>query len=291
MSIVVTPRETSHATLIDFFCAHFPHISAAQWATRFAAGHIVCDATGAALFATSGYQPGFRIRYEREIENEPAIPFHHRVLFQDAHIVVADKPHFLPVVPSGRYVRETLLARLRASLNLPDLTPIHRIDQDTAGLVVFSVNAHERGAYQRLFATRAVRKTYEAIAPTIALPAQPVRVRLARAAQFMQAAVEDGEPNTETEMRIKSTFGADSLYELKPHTGARHQLRAVMAHLGAPIANDRIYPTLLPHLSVEAFAITPPLQLLAKAIAFTDPLTGEARSFATALALNVPLEA
>lgn len=287
MSLIVTPARSAHATLFGFLCERFPHVAAAQWRVRFATHRIVDADTGAAFAIDAPFRGHLRVQYTREIENEPSIPFAHRVLFQDDLLVVADKPHYLPVVPSGRYVRETLLTRLRESLALPALTPIHRIDQDTAGLVVFCVNAAHRGAYQTLFATREIDKTYEAIAPTIVLPPQPVRLRLARSQDFMQAVVVNGEPNTETEIALKSTYGATSRYVLRPHTGARHQLRAVMAHLGAPILNDRIYPTLLPQCAVPDFEHTPPLQLLAKSIAFRDPISQAGRVFETQFTLHV----
>lgn len=287
MSLIVTPARSAHATLFGFLCERFPHVDAVQWRARFAARRIVDASTGTALAMDAPFRGHLRVQYPREIENEPSIPFAHRVLWRDDLLVVADKPHHLPVVPSGRYVRETLLTRLRESLDLPALTPIHRIDQETAGLVVFCVNAAHRGAYQTLFAAREVDKTYEAIAPSVTLPPQPVRLRLARSQDFMQAVVVDGEPNTETEIALKSTYGVTSHYVLRPRTGARHQLRAVMAHLGAPILNDRIYPTLLPPCAVHDFVNTPPLQLLAKSIAFRDPISGQERVYGTDFTLRV----
>jgi tRNA pseudouridine32 synthase/23S rRNA pseudouridine746 synthase len=273
--------------VLAFLCARFPHVPTAQWAARFVRGEIVDEPSGGALPLDAPYVAGQRIRYARDVPDEPTLPFAHRVLYQDAHLVVADKPHFLPTVPSGRYVRETLLSRLQRELQLPDLAPIHRIDQDTAGVVLFCVRPNERAAYQRVFAQRAVDKHYEAVAPTIALPSMPVRLRLVDAQHFMQMRVVDGEPNAQTHICAVGTSadGRLSRYTLRPKTGLRHQLRITMSHLGAPIANDRIYPALQPQLPISELAHTPPLQLLARAIAFDDPVTNEKRQFSSTFSL------
>ncbi len=284
MSIVACPRAGAWQTLHAFLCARFPHITAQTWQARFIAGEIT-DTCGAVLAADSSFVTGQRIQYQRNVYDEPRIPFEAQILFQDEWLVVADKPHFLPVVPSGRYVRETLLFRLQSQLKIPTLTPIHRIDQDTAGIVAFCIKPETRGAYQTLFAKRDVKKIYEAIAPNAehVLPTaqfpMTLRTRLARSAQFMQAQTIEGEPNTETRIEIIETQGNLARYQLTPLTGARHQLRAHMASIGAPICNDRIYPTLLPQLAVEDFVRTPPLQLLAKSLIFFDPINHIARRF------------
>ena len=154
------------ATVLDGLCARFPAIERAVWIDRFARGRVL-DAAGVALAHDAPYRVGAEIRYFREVPHEPAIPFEETVLHADAHLVVADKPHFLPVTPAGPYVRETLVARLIERLGNPDLAPLHRIDRDTAGLVLFSADPASRGAYQALFRERLIHKRYEAIAPAL----------------------------------------------------------------------------------------------------------------------------
>jgi tRNA pseudouridine32 synthase / 23S rRNA pseudouridine746 synthase len=288
MSVVVCPSAGTWPTAFEFLCERFPHVPAAQWRERFERGEVCDDVTQTALTLNVPFHAQQRLRYARDVPDEPTIPFAHRVLFQDELIVVADKPHFLPTTPSGRYVRETLLTRLQRELNLSTLAPVHRIDQDTAGVVLFCVRPQDRGAYQRLFATREIEKRYEALAPTREDIPKEISLRLESAPHFMQMQVATGAPNAETEISLIRTYGATSHYALRPRTGQRHQLRVTMAHVGAPIVNDRIYPTLQPLLDVAQFSETPPLQLIARSLAFTDPITHAPREFHSTFSLALP---
>jgi len=264
-------------TVVEFLAQRFPNVSQAQWLARLQAGDVVDD-QGTQLHPDCRYQATRRLYYFRAIEAEPRIPFDEVVLWQDAHLLVVDKPHFLPVLPSGKYLQETVLVRLKNKLGLDDLSPIHRIDRDTAGLVLFSVQSATRSAYHELFRKREVDKTYEAIAPWNPALTWPQRraTRLVPAAHFMQQTEVDGEPNTLTHIAPLEVHGALARYALRPVTGHRHQLRVHMAALGLPLVGDGIYPTLTPEGSAN---YANPLQLLAKSIAFTDPLSGERRQF------------
>ncbi|WP_304307081.1 pseudouridine synthase [Pseudacidovorax intermedius] len=272
------------ATVLDFLAERFPMVTRADWQARMAAGRVVAG-DGSRLDAHTPYRKDLRVWYYREWADEAAVPFQETVLFQDEQLVVADKPHFLPVMPSGRHVRETLLVRLKQRLGLDTLVPIHRIDRETAGLVVFSVQPATRGAYQRLFAERAVRKQYEAIVhwpPPAPLPAV-YRSRLADV--FMRSETVAGEPNAETAIAVREVRGDVALLDLAPHTGRKHQLRAHCEALDVPIVGDGIYPVLRPE---GADDWQHPLRLLARGIAFDDPVTGEARVFRSALSLAWP---
>jgi len=257
---------------------------------RFEKGEVL-DESGVAVPANLPYAAGQRIHYYRSIEAEARIPFDEVVLFQDELLVVADKPHFLPVIPSGRYLQETLLVRLKRRLGLDSLSPIHRIDRETAGLVVFTVQPATRGRYQNLFLEKSIRKGYEAIAPwrpELELPLNH-RSRLEENPErFMQMREVAGEPNAETRIERLETHGKWARYGLNPITGRKHQLRAHCAALGIPICNDQIYPVHLPENSDD---FGQPLQLLAKHIAFADPISGEARRFASARTLEWPVVA
>ncbi|WP_234193973.1 pseudouridine synthase [Pseudacidovorax sp. NFM-22] len=272
------------ATVLDFLTERFPMVPRADWQARMAAGRVVAG-DGSRLAAQTPFRKDLRVWYYREWADEAPVPFQETVLFQDEQLVVADKPHFLPVMPSGRHVRETLLVRLKQRLGLDTLVPIHRIDRETAGLVVFSVQPATRGAYQRLFAERAVRKQYEAIVhwpPPAPLPAV-YRSRLADV--FMRSETVAGEPNAETAIAVREVRGDVALLDLAPHTGRKHQLRAHCEALGVPIVGDGIYPVLRPE---GADDWQNPLRLLARGIAFDDPVTGEARVFRSALSLAWP---
>lgn len=270
-------------TLLDGLCARFPRIDRGQWLDRFGRGRVQ-DAQGRALAADQPWQVGLEIVYFREVSAEPVIPFSETVLYQDAHLLVADKPHYLPVTPAGGYVRETLLARLVARTGNPDLVPLHRLDRLTAGLVLFSQRPDSRDAYQRLFRERRIEKIYEALAP--ALPGlQFPQQRLSRivpAEPFFRMAEVAGEANARTQVEVIADDGAVWHYRLRPQTGRKHQLRVHMAALGAPILGDDLYPQLRP------MDDAPPLQLLARALAFQDPLSGEHRVFSSERSLRWP---
>jgi tRNA pseudouridine32 synthase/23S rRNA pseudouridine746 synthase len=218
-----------------------------------------------------------RLFYYRHLPNEPELPFEHQVLYQDEHLLVADKPHFMPVTPTGRYVQQSLLVRLKRQLGLPDLSPLHRIDRDTAGLVLFSVQQRTRGAYQALFRERSMAKTYDAVAPwnaditfrvnTAAAWRNPTVLSHARSARRAQ------QPHAHGRAGRARPW---ALYRLEPISGKRHQLRVHMAALGLPLRNDPFYPEVNDPPEGD---YSRPLQLLARSLEFVDPLTTEPRVF------------
>ncbi|RZI86314.1 MAG: pseudouridine synthase [Rubrivivax sp.] len=264
----------------EFLIQHFPKVSAETWLARFQAGEVV-DEQGALLSPETPYQAHTRLHYYRAIEDEPRLPFDEAVLFQDEHIVVADKPHFLPVTPGGRYLQETLLVRLKRKLGIDTLAPMHRLDRETAGIVLFSIKPATRGRYQAMFAQRDIRKHYEAVAPWRPDLAWPLthQSRIEEdAGHFMQMREVPGQPNAETRIEVLKVQGDLALYGLSPITGRKHQLRVHCAALGMPIVNDLIYPKLF---AMDSDDHAKPLQLLAKLVAFTDPITGQARSFSS----------
>ncbi|QWD64867.1 pseudouridine synthase [Polynucleobacter sp. MWH-UH2A] len=280
-SRVYLPADQSHLNVLQFFIIQFPHIEAAEWEKRFADG-LILDLDGHALAAHDPYQPNTHLHYFRRLAREPEIPYEERILFQDEHLLVADKPHFLPVTPSGLYLHQTLLNRLKKKTQIQTLSPIHRIDRDTAGLVIFSINPGERGKYQNLFRDRMVNKMYEAIAPysegLIKRLPLTYRSRLEESEHFLQMQEVEGEANSDTQIELLEISNPWARYRLKPGSGKKHQLRAHLNALKIPIKNDQIYPVLTPYQEYE-LDFTKPLQLLAKAISFDDPITGVAREF------------
>jgi tRNA pseudouridine32 synthase/23S rRNA pseudouridine746 synthase len=282
-SCVVVPAD-ARATALDFFNWRFDKVAHSDWVERFAAGDVI-DEHGSVVRADSPLTTGQRLYYFRNVPDEAHIPFQERILYQDEHLLVVDKPHFLPVIPSGKYVRETLLVRLAKTLNSATLAPIHRIDRDTAGIVLFSLNPATRNAYAGLFRDHVVQKTYHAIArwnPDLPWPIQR-HTRIAVGSHFMQQAEVEGVPNALTTIRPLLHNDDIALYELKPVNGQRHQLRVHMNALGLPILGDGIYPELTPEGSAN---FEKPLQLLAQSIAFADPISGEHRRFESTLQLS-----
>ena len=278
--------EGPWATITDFLVQRFPAIPRQTWLQRMASGEVV-DEFGALVTEARPFQSHIRVYYYRALEAEEPIPFEEVILHQDEHLIVVDKPHFLPVTPSGKYLQETVLVRLKRKLGLNELIPIHRIDRDTAGLVLFSTQPATRDAYQSLFRKRSVHKTYEAIAPWRTDLNFPLtrESRIEEAGHFMLQHEADGPPNAVTHIRLLETKGTMARYHLKPVTGKRHQLRVHMAALGMPIMGDGLYPRLTP----EGADYDHPLQLLAQSIEFEDPLTGALRRFESQRRLTLPL--
>lgn len=267
-------------TVLDFLLERFPGVATETWLCRMAYGQVV-DETGLPIQAGSSYRAGACVFYYREVEAEKRVPFVEQILFQDEHLLVADKPHFLPVIPSGRFLHETLLVRLRKRGEAEHLVPLHRIDRETAGVVLFSLNPATRGAYASLFSQRKVKKIYEALAhsaqpPEISLPATR-RSRIVAGEPFFRMREVEGAANSETHIRLlENRRGGVRLYQLQPVTGRKHQLRLHLSALGMPIVNDRLYPEMS---SGEDDDFSQPLKLLAQSVSFKDPLTGRERYF------------
>ena len=270
-------------TILDFLVERFPAITRGVWLQRMAE-NLVVDEFGVPVTAERAYPSHMRIYYYRAVKEEQRIPFDEVILYQDEHLIVADKPHFLPVTPSGHFLQETLLVRLKNRLGIDTLIPIHRIDRETAGLVLFSVQPGERDAYQALFRHRTVTKHYEAVASwrdDLAFPLTR-KSRIVEGVPFFRQREIAGEPNSETHIDVLAINGSLARYALSPVTGKKHQLRVHMNALGLPILNDRMYP---PVAETPDDNHASPLQLLAKSIAFDDPVTGQQRTFQSQRAL------
>jgi tRNA pseudouridine32 synthase/23S rRNA pseudouridine746 synthase len=271
--------EGKWSCLLEFLVIHFSDVPKDTWLSRFERREVV-DLDGKILTPDSPCLRGMCLFYYREVENEAHIPFAEQILYRDEHILVADKPHFLPVTPGGQFLHETLLVRLKKKLHCDVLTPIHRLDRETAGVIIFSCNEKSRGAYQRLFQQRSIKKNYEALAaprPDLSFPLIR-RSRIIEAERFFVMREADGEPNSETLISVLRKQENAWLYALQPVSGRKHQLRVHMAALGMPILNDTFYPYAQPP---QAADFTKPLKLLARSIGFQDPLSGEYRSFSS----------
>ena len=279
---VLPPGPWHH--LLDGLCARFPAVARTIWQQRLAQGRVL-DHQLQPLAAGSPYRPGMQIYYFREVPNERPVPYREQILYQDDHLLVADKPPFLPVIPSGGYVEQTLLRRLSRRLGNSELQPLHRLDRHTRGLVLFSVNRESRGRYQALFRDQLIHKLYEAIAPALPQLEFPhVRdSRIERDERFFRSREVAGPHNAQTRIAIIEQQGDRCRYRLKPVTGKKHQLRLHLAALGAPIENDAFYPEVDDALADD---FSRPLQLLAREVRFTDPVTGMPQHFVTRQSLS-----
>jgi tRNA pseudouridine32 synthase / 23S rRNA pseudouridine746 synthase len=271
--------------LIDFLTQRFKHIPRSELLQRMLRGDMVCS-TGTALNEHTPFRSQQAIYYFRDVPTEVPVPFEEQIIFQDDEILVADKPPFLTVVPAGQHLHETLLVRLRKRTGLENLVPMHRIDRETSGLVMFTLNPATRGKYQSLFEAKKINKRYEAIArvnPKLVFPLTHAS-RIEESASFMQMHEVVGEPNSVTHIHCVETKGPLGKFDINPETGKKHQIRIHFAALGMPICNDQIYPVLMPQGQDD---YERPLKLLAKAVSFVDPLSGEQRAFESPRSLSL----
>lgn len=284
-SVVTLPKtERPYPTILAFLSRKFPAISRETWVKRISEGKVLDEKTGTITLDT-GYTPLNRLFYFREVSSEPVIPFAEKILHLDDEILVACKPHFLPVTPGGRYVDECLLNRLRVSTGIDDLAPLHRIDRETAGLVLFSVNKKSRGLYGTLFMNGLVEKTYQALSacPTAQETASwDVANRMERGTPWFRMKTATGTTNARSVINLVEVKDRMARFTLHPLTGKTHQLRLHMSGLGFGILNDRYYPELQDE-SDDNF--NTPLQLVAQMLRFKDPVSGKAREFTSERAL------
>ncbi|OZF40910.1 pseudouridine synthase [Rhodococcus sp. 14-2483-1-1] len=279
------PEIATGATVLEYLCARFPQ-DAARLTEKVAGGEIV-DAAGVHIDSATVARPRADIYLYRDPPVEPTVPFSLDVLHRDENLLVVDKPHFLATTPRGAYVARSALVLLRRRFDLPELSPAHRLDRLTAGVLVFTVRQQARRPYQELFAQRTITKQYEAIAPLAHELRFPltVRSRIVKERGVLQAVEVPGEPNAETLVDLIDTVGSYGLYRLHPRTGKTHQLRVHLCSLGIPIVGDNFYPSFR---EVAGDDYSDPLRLLARSIEFVDPLTGLIRRFESNRSLDPP---
>ncbi|TVL88777.1 pseudouridine synthase [Streptomyces sp. SAJ15] len=270
------PADGSWTTIRDHLVDRLPALGPERIDALLREGGIV--GTEGPLAPDAPFAPGAFLWFYRPLAAEVPVPYELEILHRDEAIVVVDKPHFLSTTPRGSHVTETALVRLRRDLRLPELSPAHRLDRLTAGVVMFVIRPEHRSAYQSLFQDRGVRKEYEAIAPYhpgLALP-RTVRSRIHKERGVIAAQEVPGPPNSESRIELIEHRAGLGRYRLHPVTGRTHQLRLHMSALGAPILGDPVYPVVTDPAPDDFSA---PLQLLATTLEFTDPVTGEPRRF------------
>jgi tRNA pseudouridine32 synthase/23S rRNA pseudouridine746 synthase len=268
------------ATVLEFLIIKFPGITRDAWLKRMADGKVHWH-DGSLISAKTLYAAQQRVYYYREVKHEPVIPFAEKIVYEDELILVAYKPHFLPVMPGGEFVEECLQNRLRNKSGNQQLQAVHRIDNGTAGLVLFSANPESRGHYHNLFATHQVSKTYQAIAKTNSSVVDvnqqwEIKNRIEKSEPRFLMRIVKGVANSHSQVRCLKKTADRALFELNPITGKTHQLRVHMQSLGWPLLNDTYYPNLQPKKPDD---YSKPLQLLAQKIQFTDPVTQQVRYF------------
>lgn len=286
-SQVYLPNSTEYLTVFAFFCDTFLHITKQEWTQRFN-DQLVLDSKLKPITIHQKYQGNTHIFYYRFLDNEINIPFKHHILFENDSLLVVDKPHFLTISPTGKYIQQTLLVRLKHQTQNPELTPIHRLDRETAGIVLFCKKPESRALYQQLFAEKKVKKIYHAIAPYRSNLHFPLTIchHMEKSHPFYtMKIVPNKEPNSETTITLLDHNKQCAKYHLSPKTGKQHQLRVHLNALNIPILNDSFYPDV--HHKADA-DFSNPLQLLAKEIHFIDPYTQAKMSFYSLQDLHLP---
>jgi tRNA pseudouridine32 synthase/23S rRNA pseudouridine746 synthase len=277
-TVTMPSAETPYPSILEFLTRRFPRIGSSCWQQRINAGKVL-DEDRTPITVNTKYLPHRQLFYFREVEQERLIPFTETILFRNDHLLVACKPHFLPVIPGGGYVNECLLNRLRTRTENSDLVPLHRIDRETAGIVMFSVNRKTRGLYSRLFADGMIDKSYQALAEyscDLGKTGWTVENRIVNGEPWFRMVVVPGEPNSRSEIQLADLNGSVARFDLSPVTGKTHQLRIHMSGLGFRILNDRYYPDLQPE---QADDFEKPLRLVAKTVRFRDPVSGKRMEF------------
>lgn len=278
-SFVKLPSTGSSSPgILDFLDARFNKVGRSVWRDRIASGKVL-DNNFQPITLETAYVPCTRLYYFREISREPKIPFTEEIVFQNHHLLVACKPHFLPVTPAGNHIQETLLYRLRKSTGNRNLSPINRIDKNTAGIVLFSLCKETRPAYQNMFRDRNVYKAYEAVCLCARKPvfsSMLVENRMVPGEPSFRMKIVDGPVNARTNVSLVETRADRALFHLEPLTGKKHQLRVHLCHIGYPVMNDNYYPDLLSESDTD---FSKPLQLLAQKVRFIDPLTKKEMEF------------
>ena len=287
-SRVTLPRlDPPPSSVLAFLRDRFPGID--DWESRMARGQVRVE-EGGLLAPDAPYRAGLKILYFREVGQEPIIPFEAKIIHQDANLLVADKPHFLPVTPTGPYVRTSLLARLQEQTGLDHLAPLHRLDRETAGLVLFSICPETRAGFSALFQKHLVTKLYHAVASMSAgtsVHEWRVENRIEKGEPFFRMACVEGPVNARTAIRLLAARDGYGLFDIRPETGKKHQIRLHMAAIGFPVLHDKLYPELQPEPPPSAPPdFSHPLQLLAQRLEFVDPITGELRVFESELELG-----
>lgn len=290
-------RGDAPATVLAHLVRHFPQVTEAGWVARLAEGRVRWD-DGTPLGVDEAFAAGRRLVYAREVPDEPPPAEPLRILHADEHIAVIDKPHGVPVTPTGRYLRRSLLYQARRLLDNPELVAAHRLDLETAGLVLCVQRPEDRAVYHGLFAARRMHKAYAAIGWGRGEPPAFTTVRsriestedrfrwrsvpdpdggavsdVYRVGRVGSAAERLGDSSEAASEGSGGSAGAWR-FRVVPESGRPHQIRLHLAALGFPLIGDPLYPERRRPRREEG-----PLRLLAEELRFRDPFAARWCSF------------
>jgi tRNA pseudouridine32 synthase / 23S rRNA pseudouridine746 synthase len=275
--------ESPPATILDYLLAHFPQVPPRIWRERVSKG-LIRLSDGTWLREDSPYRHGLTVFYRKEVPSEPDPLEEPLIIYRDEQIIIADKPHGMPVTPAGEHVERSLIVRLQRSTRLGSLAPMHRLDRETGGILLLTIHQEARAHYHRLFADGLIEREYLAVAHIDHYPSQNrwhVENRIEPGEPWYRQQVVEGPPNAITEIELLDLNGDTGLFRLIPKSGRKHQLRVHMVSIGFPIVGDPFYPEIRNKRDGD-----PPLQLLANRLAFIDPLSRAPRCFTSTRQLS-----
>ena len=280
-----TPASGHWPTMRDHLVQRLHMVTAERVDAMLDEGRFV-DERGAAIGSHERFRPNLMVFFHRDLPEEDAPPGELRVLYRDDRIVVLDKPHFTATIPRGRHILYSATVRARRDLDLPELSPAHRLDRMTAGVLLCTTRREFRAAYQGVFEHRQASKQYLAVAPfnpDLVLPAEVSSHITKHKGELRVIERTDIAPNAHTRIELVQARDGLGLYRVLPTTGRTHQIRVHLDGLGIPIVNDPFYPVLLDH-DINDFSH--PLQLLAWRLGFPDPIDGRPREFTSTRVLE-----
>jgi RluA family pseudouridine synthase len=230
------------------FLAHrFRYHAAEVWAERLAAGAVRVN--GGLASADLVVRHGDHIEYTLWHE-EPEVDFRFEILHEDDRVLAVSKPGNLPVHAGGKYIRNTLIAKLRETHG-DELRPAHRLDRETSGVVLLAKGREAAAALEREFHARRVRKAYVAIlrgeAPEdIVVDAPIARLDPKGGSSLRVVDPLHGKPSRTVFHRIAArpaerTLPARSFVVIRPESGRTNQIRVHAKHVGHPVLGDKVY--------------------------------------------------
>ena len=290
---VVGP-EADRKRLDSFLAERFTYRSRSQWQETVRKGEILVG--GRAVRPSRILRAGETVDFippETELE-EPPVDEAFTVEYETPDFLAVGKSGNIPVHPSGRYFRHTLLMLLRERFG--EVYPVNRLDRETSGLILFAKTPRAAKRLAELFEDGRIRKTYQAVVfgrfPEYLeargyLGPDPESAVTKKRKFFREKPEgdESGIQTAETEFRLLAADGERSLVECSPHTGRLHQIRATLCSLGFPLLGDKLYgPDDELFLRQAAGTLTeddltslvlPSQALHAQKLEFLSPFTGE----------------
>ncbi len=253
----------------------------------------VMDIHGSELKWSRRLHQGQILRIPSIQRPEPDVEVTYKIIYKDQWMVVVDKGPGAPVHPSRSYRTKTILTFLRDHLQDQGLSPAHRLDRETSGVLVFSRTSEVAAELQRQFSSRLVQKRYLAIVRDVpSLHEQVIEMPLERDVDFpidSRMRVDFRGKPAKTYIRVLQKNGDRALVEAKPRTGRMHQIRVHLASVSHPILGDKLYQfDGQAYLAMIGDELDPSwyerlghhrLALHAAGLAMTHPETGEQMQF------------